>query len=155
MRIPLVFCFLALMACSAPLSLEINGDPRPVDEVNSTIEALPTGETVLRVSVFSDPIPEAIDDELSIDLFLAIDDLNDLVLGAPIFLGQNITGSFLYGCFCFGEGVEPAAVSGSVLFTFISPEALSGELDVTLTGADPNGIDLGTVTLKGRFNAEL
>jgi hypothetical protein len=148
----LILPLLALAACT-PFTFSIDGSDREVSEVSASIRDGANGQPVIDISILSDPSAQVADDEISVGVSLDLVGFDNLFIGAPIELGQEVLGSFSYGCECSIDGTAPPLVSGTVNFRFLSDTEASGEIDLVLSGADPNGIDLGTVLLQGNFEA--
>jgi hypothetical protein len=138
---------LTLSAC-AQGELTVNGEPRPVTEIESTL-----ADDALNINVLSDPQPNAIDDELTIQLALTIADINALELNAGHAIdGEAISGSFSYSCLCGPvENSEEPSLSGTLTLFERNEQKLKGEISVTLKGKDANDNDVGTVELTVPF----
>ena len=152
------FASLSLVACASEPSVTINGDPFEVTEFSTRLFAGLEGETFIELTFFSDPAPRAIDDELNITVTLELSDLAALSVQSPISLstslGDPLLGAFQYGCFCDTSSTTPGLTSGTVTFETLSAQEVRGALELTLSGADSNGIELGEVLIQGDFIAK-
>lgn len=146
---------LALVACAPQPSVTINGTPFEVTQYSTDLSA--EGD-VITLRFFSDPLPRAVDDEISIIVTLNLRDLNALQPQRPVTLGANaedlVVGSFQYGCFCETDSTTPASTAGTLTLETFNEFSTSGALDLVLRGADVNGIELGKVVIQGDFEAK-
>jgi hypothetical protein len=153
----LLFAALGLAACAPDASLSLDGNPREVTTLDASFFGGLEGETFVQLVIFSDPEKNAIDDEMTVSVTLEIGDLAAITPGTPVPIGQNLgdplLGTFDYSCFCLTDATTPAQISGAVTFDILSADRISGEADLILSGADPNGIDLGEVGFTARFEA--
>jgi hypothetical protein len=134
--------------CVSPLALDL----QQATSVSTFLLEGDAREPVIQIIAFSDPIPKRADDELQVVLTLDLIGFESLPTDTPIPLGQDIAGSFLYGCNCFTDGTAPPSMSGTVSFRSLTNAKISGDVDLRLSGA-PFGVDLGVVLIRGSFEA--
>jgi hypothetical protein len=148
-----LFVFVGLGACGAPATLLIDGEDQVVSDFDASLADGPAGELVVSLSVLSDPLRNAADDELSVIVNIVVPNTDAIIPGQAVEVGELLSASFDYGAFAPGDSTTPPSVTGTVTFESLSGDEAKGEASLTLSGADPEGLELGEVSLEARFRA--
>jgi len=135
--------------------LTVNGFDQDVSSYNDDLFNGEFGDADIELEIFSDPVPGAIDDELTVFISLIVEDRNQLLIGEPLALGRQgdlLWGDFDYSCFCASGEPGIGFLGGTVTFDIISDTRLRGVADLTLEGPDFDGTDLGFVEVFASFD---
>ncbi|MEQ1501996.1 MAG: hypothetical protein ABMB14_07180 [Myxococcota bacterium] len=127
-----------------PDEVKYGGDVVEIHGGSGSVTEGDDGAVVIHLGLVSDPMCQAADDGLSVDLVIAVPDPSAIALGDAIDLSDPaapVTVAPAVTCFCPAEDRTPVyTLTGSLTFDALSPTEAAGAIDLHLVGDVPTGI---------------